>query len=180
MRTAAFLHDALDAALLLLDANPEGTYIVVAANDDARTVAPVEHVYASKSAAAGAQTRLVNDGYRAYLAVRHDGADYLMGRFGGVDMIYLAREAPPDASLPVGVPVGEGHTWGETRPGQVFRLPDGTAMTVLKTLKHHVVIRNDYTTCTDPELLSFGVSEGRAPRHFPINPDAVLDAGEVA
>lgn len=88
-----FLHDALDGALDVLSTNPEGTYTVVAANDSTGQVIPAERAYASKAAAASRQTRLVGEGYRAYLALRSRGTDYLMGHFDGATMIYLSRPA---------------------------------------------------------------------------------------
>lgn len=89
-----FLHAALDGALPVLHASPEGTYTVVAANDSAGgQILPAERPYASKSAAAAQQTRLMGQGYRAYLALRSKDTDYLMGHFDGVTTIYLSRPA---------------------------------------------------------------------------------------
>jgi hypothetical protein len=36
----------------------------------------------------------MNQGYRAYVAVRRDGVDYLMGFDGGATVIYFERPAP--------------------------------------------------------------------------------------
>jgi hypothetical protein len=87
-----WLDPVLDAALPLLDREPEGTYAVVAANDSARTITLRDRPYTTKAAAARVQTLLANEGHRAYMAVRFKGTDYLMGRHGGIDMIYRQRE----------------------------------------------------------------------------------------
>jgi len=92
--SADFLHDALDGALDVLNASPEGTYTVLAADDgNEGRIIPAERPYASKAAAAARQTRLCNEGYRAYLALRSGGTDYLMGHFDGATIIYLSRPA---------------------------------------------------------------------------------------
>jgi hypothetical protein len=94
MSDNGFLHDALDAAAPVLNERPDGTYVVVACNDQDGTI-QTGTVTRSKRSAAARQSRVVNNGFRGYMAVRFGDTDYLMGRFDGVDMIYLSRETRP-------------------------------------------------------------------------------------
>lgn len=80
-------------------------------------------------------------------------------------------------ALTIGAPVGNGKTWGDTSPGDVYRHPDGATFRVLRHRTTRVVVEN---TCgTDDDGQPVADSTETVPKGFPLNPVLVYVEGRT-